>query len=169
MLSQGTAPDRLNISKIGNGKWILGGANTYSGNTTVSAGTLELADSGELRFFIGADEVNNAILGAGTLNLFGDFVFDLTGASTTVGDSWNIVDVANLTETYGGTFGVLSTLGSFTESGGVWTITENSVNYEFTESTGILAVVVPEPGTLALLAGGAIAGLAALRRRRKSA
>lgn len=72
-------------------------------------------------------------------------------------------------ETYGGTFSVLSTLASFSGSAGVWTIAENGSNYEFTESTGVLTVVVPEPGTLALIAGGAIAGLVALRRRRKAA
>jgi autotransporter-associated beta strand protein len=162
----------VSLEKTGSGTWALTGANTYTGNTLVDLGTLELADDAQLRFVIGATGVNNAILGDAsnaTLNLNGDFVFDLTGAGTTLGDSWNIVDVGNLTETYGGTFSVLSTLGSFTESAGVWTRTENSVNYEFTESTGVLTVVVPEPGTLALLAGGAIAGLVALRRRRNAA
>jgi fibronectin-binding autotransporter adhesin len=160
-----TGTGKVSIRKVQSGKWILAGANTYTGNTTVVDGTLVLADPGELLFDIGAAGVNNKILGSGTLNLDGDLVFDLTGASVTLGDWWNIVDVANLTETYGGTFGVRSTLGSFSETADIWTIAENGTFYEFSEATGVLTVVVPEPATLALMGLG---GLLMLRRRRLS-
>jgi hypothetical protein len=67
---------------------------------------------------------------------------DLTGASTTVGDSWNIIDHATLAmENYGGTLAVNSTLGSFTNSSGNWSIVENGVTYQFSQSTGVLSVV----------------------------
>ncbi len=162
----------LDLYKQDNGKWILGGANTYEGDTIVDAGTLELADDAELRFIIGDTGVNNAILGDATnanLDLNGDFVFDLSGAGTTIGDLWNLVDVDNLTETYGSTFSVRSTVGAFSETAGVWSRSENGQVYEFTESTGVLTVVVPEPTTLAIVAAGGLLGLGIVRRRRKTA
>ncbi len=159
---------KLTLRKMDGGKWILGGANTYEGDTIVDAGTLELANSGELLFIVGALGENNSILGDATnanLNLNGTLVFDLAGASTAISDSWNIVDVANLNETYGGSFGVKSTLGSFTDvDGDLWTLAENGVLYEFQESTGVLTVgVIPEP-SVALLGG--LGMLLLLRRRR---
>lgn len=148
------------------GGWTLGGANTYTGDTTVNSGaTLTLADNAELRFDIGADGVNNSILGTGTLTLEGDLVLDLTGASSTFGHSWSIVDVAGLAEVlFGGTFNVRSTLGSFSQSGDVWTISENGTSYRFEEATGVLSVV-PEPASLGLAGAGLL--LMASRRRRR--
>ena len=90
----------------------------------------KLADNASMRFVIGDDQVNNRIVGDASnanLNLNGDFVFDLTAASTTQGHFWSIVDVANLNETFGSTFQVLSTLGSFTEVANVWSIVENGI------------------------------------------
>lgn len=158
----------LTLYKQNGGKWILGGANTYEGNTIVDAGTLELAQSGQLLFMIGSSGVNNSILGDASnanLTLHGTLLFDLTSAGNTVGDFWNIVDVGNLNETYGGTFSLESTLGTFTDvDGDLWTLAENGVLYNFTESTGILSVTaIPEPSTLGLIG---LTGLMLLRRRR---
>jgi fibronectin-binding autotransporter adhesin len=157
----------VSLDKKGNGAWTLGGVNSYTGNTFVDAGTLELATSAELLFVIGAlGGENNAILGDvtnATLNLNGILAFNLTGASTTAGDSWSIVDVDNLNETYGGTFSLSSTVnGSFSETASVWTISENGTTYSFAESTGILTVV-PEPSAALL---GGLGCLLLLRRRR---
>lgn len=129
------------FSKTGNGTLTLGGVNTYTGNTTVAVGTLNLSANAELKFVIAANGINNKLAGSGTVNLDAKFRFDLTGASIVSGSSWQIVDVASLTETFGATFSVVSTLGSFTKSGGNWLIKENGVSYQFSESTGLLRVL----------------------------
>ena len=114
------------LTKVGaSNSLTLKANNTYTGDTLVNNGTLALASTGGLKFVIGADGVNNKIsgIGAGTVTLDGIFIFDLTSASTIIGDSWNIVDAANLIESYGSTFTVG---GSFSKTGGgtgpgVWT------------------------------------------------
>lgn len=111
---------------------------------------------------------NNSLVYAGILGVenfgvfdmdAGSFTYDLFGfsGSTTPSGSFSTVTVNSVALTNDGF--------------GVWTASNGpSVDYTFTQSTGDLIVsVVPEPGTLALLAGGAIAGLVALRRRRKAA
>ena len=119
---------------------MLGGVNTYTGSTTVSTGTLILANTGSLRFNIGATGVNNALNGAGSVTLNGGLLFNLASAGTTTGNSWNIVNVGTLNEGYGGTFAVSSTLGPFSNSSGTWTRVENDVTYTFVQSTGVLSV-----------------------------
>lgn len=155
------------LTKLGNGTLTLLGANTYIGNTTITAGPtsggLDLASTGELRMLIAGNGINTQINGNGALTLDGALRFDLTGAGTTFGDSWSVVTVDTLVESFGGTFQALSTLGSFTNDSGLWTITENGVDYQFSQSTGYLTVI-PEPGTWALLIGGFVL-LIAMRRR----
>lgn len=127
-------------------------------------GSFTLDDATSMTFTIEGNGVNNAIIGDGvndtTTNLDGEFVFDLTGADLTPGNSWLIVDVDALNETFGGTFNIAS----FTNGGGVWTY-DSDANLTFNESTGTLAYSIPEPGTYALLLGLAVAGLAYRRRR----
>ncbi len=155
------------LTKTGNRTMILRGENTYTGNTTVSDGTLILDNTSETLFSIGANGVNNAILGSGTISLNGTIRFDLSGADTTAGNSWNIVSVGTLTETFDAGFTVNSTLGAFTESSGNWTLSNAGKTWTFQESTGILNVV-PEPGTLALAGLGLSAILLTRRRRLRS-
>ncbi|HSH15913.1 MAG TPA: autotransporter-associated beta strand repeat-containing protein, partial [Verrucomicrobiae bacterium] len=161
--STGTA----GLTKQGAGELRLSAVNTYNGDTFVDDGTLTLSTNAELLFAIGALGENNAILGDAsnaTLNLNGILAFNLSGASTTAGDFWNIVDVGNLTETYDdATFSVRSINGgSFTETANVWTIEENGTTYSFAQDTGILSVV-PEPSAALL---GGLGCLLLLRRRR---
>jgi autotransporter-associated beta strand protein len=152
----------VSLQVSGGGTWELRGENTFTGNTTISAGTLTLADVSSMRFQIGDSELNNSILGSGTVNLDGELFFDLASASINVGDFWNIVDVDNLNESYGSTFSVNSTLGLFTGDSGIWTLEDSGTTWEFSESTGVLTVI-PEP-TTALLGG--LGMLLLLRRRR---
>ncbi len=115
--------------------------NDYDGNTIINGGALTLSSSGYLRFNIGANGINNKVLGTASVNLNGSFEFDLSTAGTTTGNSWTIVDVATLNESYGGTFAVSSTLGPFTNSSGTWTRSENGVTYRYVQSTGVLSVI----------------------------
>jgi len=143
------------FTKIGAGTLTLSAANTYTGNTIVSAGTLNLADNAQLKFALGANGVNNGITGAGTLTLDGDFVIDLSGAAAT--GSWNLVDVANLNETFSPTFSVVG----WTDNGNdTWTLGK----YTFSEATGTVSAV-PEPSTWILV--GMAAGLTLIVRRNR--
>lgn len=151
------------INKVSLGTLLLTGVNTYTGNTTVTGGAVNVADNAELRFKIQGNGVNNGIAGSGSITIDGDFRFDLTTAGTTVGNSWNIINVTGLTETFGATFQARSTLGNFSNNSGLWTIAENGVSYEFSQTTGLLTVV-PEPSTWLLLALG-LTFVVTLRRR----
>lgn len=155
------------LEKIGAGTLTLSNVSTYTGDTLINNGTLSLSSTGGLKFVIGADDVNNQITGngTGTVNLNGLFTFDLTSASTTFNDSWNIVDVVNLTESFGSTFSVdaFNRVGGGT-GGGIWTqaIGVTGYRYEFNTASGMLTVI-PEPNAAALL--GAFGTLFLLRRR----
>lgn len=147
------------LIKTGVGNLTLSGVNTYTGNTTVNAGTLILSDNAGMTFNIGATGVNNQITGTGTVTLDGDFTFNLSGAAA-VG-TWNIVNVATLTETFGSTFSVIG----FTDAGSnTWTRINGGSTYTFSETTGLLTAI-PEPSTWLLLTG-TLTALVVLRRRR---
>lgn len=154
----GSITGAIDIVKNGAAVFTLGGTNTYTGDTVVNAGQFDLASTGALTFYATATGVNNQLSGAGTLDLDGKFIFDLSGASTVFGASWDIIDGASLANTtYGGTFSVQG----FAGVAGVWT----SGNYQFTEATGVLQVV-PEPSVAGLLIGG-LAFVVLLRVRRR--
>ncbi len=135
-------PDDSNIgslSKSGAGTMILSAANTYTGNTTVTAGTLELADNAQLKFVLGATSgVNNSLTGAGTATLDGDFVIDTTAADALSSGSWTLENVTTLT---GGAYGATFSVVGFTDAGSdTWTKTVGSKLYTFDETTGILTL-----------------------------
>jgi autotransporter-associated beta strand protein len=159
------------LTLAGTGTTTLGGGNTYTGNTTVEGGQLNLADNAQLRFTIGGNGINNQLINTGgTVSLDGDFVFNLDGASTTLNDSWTLAVGAISYAGSQGTFSVLSTAGAFTETSlgsGVWTREQNGTAYQFSELNSVLSVV-PEPSTYALLSLAA-AGVGAhiIRRRRR--
>ena len=123
-----------------NSSTTLNGLNTYSGNTTVgnAAATFTLGATGGLTFYPTENGVTNMIKGAAgaTVNLEGQFAFDLSAASTTDGNSWTIVDVGTLATTYAPTF----TVNGFTGSAGVWTRVTGGNTWTFTESSGSLSL-----------------------------
>ncbi|MFH1500102.1 MAG: PEP-CTERM sorting domain-containing protein, partial [Verrucomicrobiota bacterium] len=167
---KGTAASGIDFGTSGTGarSLTLAGASTYSGNTVLSGGAstlFVLAETGSMTFYIGADGVNNQITGSATAIFDGSFSFNLDEAVLADGNSWTIVDVATVIESFAGTFAV----SGFSESGNVWT---NGSGLSFDESTGILsytAAAIPEPSAAALLAAAAGLLVAGGRRRRHNA
>ena len=126
------------LTKSGTGKLTLTGASTYTGNSSVTAGTLELALGGSLKFVPKANAVTNKITGTATLSLKGSFTLDLTGAAAANGNSWTLVDVGTLAETYDASFAVTG----FTQASNVWTKADASGTWAFTEASGVLSYTV---------------------------
>jgi hypothetical protein len=129
-------------------RWTIftSGANTFTGNLmltnmdgTAAHSLLNLYAGSLWNFNIGLNGVNNSISGIGTLQLNGNFAFDLSGADNTIGDSWQIVAPATSTfvVTYGSTFAV----NGFTQNGSLWDGIANGVDYEYNTADGILSVV----------------------------
>ena len=149
------------FEKTGAGTLTLSGGNSYTGNTTISLGALNLASTGELSFTVGSNGVNNAVLGTGTASFAGKFVIDLSAAGTALGDSWTLV-AASLDESYGGSFAVYSGANVFTDvGGGLWTYDNAGTVYEFNELDGVLSVISSTGGGFAdwALENGVTGGL----------
>ncbi|MCX6877007.1 MAG: autotransporter-associated beta strand repeat-containing protein [Verrucomicrobia bacterium] len=121
-----------------NGNVILQAANTHTGSTTVTGGTLTLADNAALTFVV-TNALNNRLTGTGSATLNGDFTIDTTAVTATAG-AWTLVNVAGLTASFGATFSILGT--GWSELAKVWTKTDGTKVWTFTESTGILTLSV---------------------------
>lgn len=176
------------LIKSGSGRWVLGGANTYTGGTTVNAGTLVFGNSFTMS---GANAVSLAAAGTagvnyatvsstvGTLTFGGTLGINIS-ASLAGGESFTLfsADGGALAGDFGSTAGNVSITGgyiaSLTNNGsGIWTGTDtNGSGLSFTFSAsgvnaGLLTVsAVPEPATYAAIFGVLALAGAALRRRR---
>ncbi len=82
MLQNGSEMNTLALTKQGNGKLTLSGANTYTGKTTVTGGTLELQGAGKL----GAGDVS--ISAGAALTAATTAVKDDAGNVTTASETW---------------------------------------------------------------------------------
>jgi len=182
IISNGTGTGTGNLTKAGVGTLILAGANTYTGTTSVSAGTLDLTGSlaGAVSVSSGAileTTGTGTISGAATLAsgsaldfqldssthtantlTFGTLTF--TGSSTTL----NISDLGSATLTSGTTFDLAnySTLsGTFSGLSDGSDVTVGSNVFEIQYGTDVTDEItlkdvasVPEPSTWAMLIGG---------------
>jgi autotransporter-associated beta strand protein len=124
------------LVKTGGGTLLLSGANTYTGDTTVQAGTLSittgfLADNGDVYLTTGS-------------------VFDLNFTGSDTIRTLYIDGVAQAPGTYGGSGSGASNISSLFSSTGLGTLTVTSV---------------PEPATWVLVGGG-LAFVALRRRRK---
>jgi autotransporter-associated beta strand protein len=135
-IDNGTAV--VSVIKNGAGTWTLSGLNTYTGDTTVDGGTLVLPSTSQLKFAPTTNTTSNKIAGTGTVTLDGAFNIDLTAANVLNGNSWLLVDVANLTEAYGANF----TVTGFTQSGTNWTKLDGANTWTFSQTTGLLSLAV---------------------------
>jgi autotransporter-associated beta strand protein len=158
------------FTKTGLGTLSLSATNTYTGTTTVNAGTLSVATSANLGATPGAVVPNSIILDGGTLGTTATFTLDtnrgiLVGSSP--GSGTGTIDVANTTTlTYGG---VIADNGAgadnFVKTGGGTLILTAPQAYTGTTSVsaGVLqfapnalanSTVLLSGGTLSLLADG---------------
>jgi autotransporter-associated beta strand protein len=143
------------IVKTGNADLIFAGENTSTGDLTIDTGAFTLASTGSLEFTIGTNGVNNKVNGSSTgLTFDGTFIFDLSGAELVDGNTWTVVSASSVS--YSETFQVAG----FTENTGIWT----KDGFSFSESTGNLVYVVPEPSMSALILGCAVLTLVGKRR-----
>lgn len=144
------------LTKNGSGTLNLNGINTYTGDTTVNTGTLNLNSGSELRFLIENDNTSNRVTGSGTVNFNGLFRIDASTLTDTSG-TWQLVNINTLTEIFStSTFGLVLQDGTtFTNlGGGLYAID----GWSFNTATGQLTLAaIPEPAALGLLACGMLA------------
>jgi fibronectin-binding autotransporter adhesin len=126
------------LVKNGLGTVELGAVNTYSGNTTVNAGTLQLLNGAALKFVLGATSgTTNNITGAGTVIIEGNFDIDRTAALPLTSGTWVLENVSTLVSAYGSTFSVVG----FDDIGSdKWRKTEGAKQWTFDETTGTLTL-----------------------------
>ncbi|HEY3897722.1 MAG TPA: NF038122 family metalloprotease, partial [Chthoniobacter sp.] len=158
VLSDGAA-GQLALTQSGTGTTILSNTNTYSGTTSVNAGTLQvngslaagstvnIATAGTLS---GTGEINGDVTmtGAGTINLGSGAV--IGGGLTITGGKWNgfgTVDGA-----------VTSSSGTFTLNGNLTTNTQLSVTGGTLAGTGTLTGLLVYSSSSSATFGGVITG-----------
>ena len=135
---------------------ISNSVNTYTGSI-VNNGLFQLAPSANLSFVIGASNANNRVSGTGTTTFNGRFVFDLSNASTNVGDSWTIASASS--QTFGSTFSVDGFTHATSGTGsGTWDTSANGIYYEFVTSSGLLTVVAQPSVPISTVGLGAAGG-----------
>nr|WP_224742628.1 DUF4214 domain-containing protein [Stutzerimonas kunmingensis] len=139
-----------NLTKVGSGSLVLSGSSTYSGTTTVNAGTLRIA--------------TDANLGAGQVVLAEGTTLDLTGA-TTIDNTVALSGAATVSHAQAVTLsGVISGANGLSKSG-AGTLTLSAVNtYSGTTdvASGTLAVTGSLAGGAWINSGAALTGTGTL-------
>jgi len=161
-----------NMTKSGSGTLVLGGANTYNGTTTISAGTLIVNSSGSLGSGSYASNISNSgnltfntttaqalsgiISGAGNLTQNGVGKLTLTGTNTYSG-STTIGSGANLQLGNNGTTGAIDSTSSLVDNGTLTFNRSNAVTYNG-EISGTGGLTKAGSGTLSLTAANTYSG-----------
>ncbi len=127
------------LAKSGTGTLVLAGANTYTGTTTLSAGTLSIAADSALGTPPGSPTAGQLTFNGGTLAATADFTLNSNrGVALTAAGTFNVS--AGVTLTYGGVIAGASTL---TKSNGTGTLVLSGANTyagSTTLSAGVLRV-----------------------------
>ncbi|MDZ4782669.1 MAG: autotransporter-associated beta strand repeat-containing protein [Planctomycetia bacterium] len=153
----GVISGSLAVNKFGAGTQIFGGENTYSGGTTITAGTLKLATTNALPGGAGKGDVTivgNTVIGGlnvpGTLDL-GGFNQAINGLNSTTGGI-----IVN-------TIPLFFTSGAWTATAGTNTLTigNDDANGAFNGTLQDGLTIVPVPGTGA---GTSVVGVLALTK-----
>ncbi|MCC5983925.1 MAG: autotransporter-associated beta strand repeat-containing protein [Rhodobacteraceae bacterium] len=150
------------LLKEGDGTLTLTGENTYTGTTTITNGTLALANAGSTlvdtnavvigaagTLRLDADETLGSVAGAGNINLQDNTLTVGDGTDTTVSGEISGADGALVKQ---GT-GTLTLTGNNTYTGGT-AINAGAIAIEALDGVGTGTVQVNDDGTLRLIGGG---------------
>ena len=139
VISNGSAVGITSLTFLGTGTTVLSGANTYTGNTVVNDGSLQLTSTSQMQFVVTDAPASNQITGTGAVSFDGVFNINTSAVAGTTGYIWLLVDRANLTgESFGSNFSVA---GFAPQVDGVtWTMSDSRGTWSFSEDTGELTL-----------------------------
>lgn len=145
------------VSVAGGGS-VVGGAGTAASGSLSIAGNLSLLDNSKIELVLGPGLSHSSLARtSGTWAFDADQLFVFTGTGFTIGTYQNIISGLTGTETG------LSTIGSWTISGGQ---VQGTFSYDGAGGVDLQVTTVPEPGTWALAALGGMMVMIVARRRK---
>jgi T5SS/PEP-CTERM-associated repeat protein/autotransporter-associated beta strand protein len=189
LLANNTAGSALGSSSVTvQSGGTLGGNGSIAGPVTIAsggnltpgsggAGALSLSNGLTLQSGATTTFVINSAASFTSINILGnsityggELVFNIANYTPADGDIFTLFNMTSGATWSGSLFSVTGGSLFFTELSGIWSASDDSYSYQFSQSTGQLSVtVVPEPSTYALLALGALALIVACRRRKSVA
>ena len=156
ILQDGTGGGTLALTKAGSGTLVLSGANTHTGATTISAGTLSAGLTANL-----GNAASNLVFDGGTLQITGTALTSISGIGHTVSFNLNkdvSLDIANAANTFTVDQALNQGTGGFYKYG-AGTVILNQTN-TFDGSTSALTYSQVYAGTLLATKFTALPGVA---------